>query len=183
MVSYSGIQQRANNTSRVASIQQYIKLLSAYAVQNGTYPTFTDGVCLGTGYTSGECTNSGLTQTFPTTATEQSTFNSQLSSVGKLPDFPKLNSSANGNGSEVGAFIYVRGTTNETPSRNHRLVYFLQGDNQDCGVARILRAVNGTTIIGTGAWGTGLSTVSPNNSNYGSGRTFCIVSLLNPNEF
>jgi len=182
IVAYNGIQQRASNTSRINSASQYIKLLSAYAVQNGKYPTFTDGACFGTGYTSSQCSNSGLSSTSPATVTEQLTFNSQLSSVGNIPNFAKLNSSATGNGSETGAFIYGLGTTNETPSRWYRLVYFLQGDNQDCGVQRVLRATDGTSAIGTGAYGTGIST-GPRNSNFNGGRTWCIISLLNPNEF
>lgn len=183
IVAYKGVQQRAANTSRIASVRQYIKLLSAYAVQNnGTYPSFTEGACFGTGYTNGECSNAGLSTTWPATTTEQPAFNSALSSVGTIPNYLKLNSSATSSGNEVGAFIYNRGTTNETPSRSYRLVYFLQGSNQDCGIERVLRATDGSTAIGTGAWGAGIST-GPRNSNYGSGTTYCFISLLNPNEF
>lgn len=181
-LAYSGVQQRAANTTRVHSAKEYIKLLSMYAIQNGNYPSFTEGACLGIGYTDGTCSNSGLSSSWPAAATVQPAFNTALASVGAIPDYLKLNSTASGQGNEVGAFLYNRGTTNESPSRSFRLVYYLQGNNQDCGVKRILRATDGVTAIGTGAWDAGIST-GPTNSNSNSGRTWCIVSLLNPNEF
>ena len=181
VTSFNGIQQRSRNASRLSSIQTYVKLLSLYAVQNGSYPTLANGACLGSGYASSTCTNASLTQTTPSTATEQSTFNTQLSTMGSLPDYPKLNSSASGSGDAVGAFMYTYGTTNETPARGHRIIYFLEGMNQDCGQSRIARNTDGS------AAGSGAYTIAVNlgykNSLYASDRTMCMLSLLNPNEF
>jgi len=182
VVAYTGIQERSSNTARIASIRQYITLLSLYATQNGTYPSFTEGACLGAGYTNSECSNSTLSGSWPATATEQIAFNTQLSSVGNLPDYKKLNDTATGSGNEAGAFMYQRIGTNETPSRLYRIVYYLQGSNKDCGIERVLRAVDGTSPIGTGAATVGLST-GPKNSNSNTGKTWCIISLLNPDEF
>ena len=180
IVAYNGIQQRARNSARVSSMQSYVKLLSMYATQNGTYPSFTDGACLGTGYTSGSCANSSIAS-HPSTTTEQSGFNTQLATIGRLPDYPKLNANANGSGNEVGAFIYVYGQTNEAIVRTYRLIYYLEGLNQDCGLARVSRNTDGS-MAGTGAW-TISATLGVTNTYYASGRTMCMISLLNPNEF
>ncbi len=57
IVAYSGIQQRANNTQTVTAVREYIKAISAYAAEEGHYPTWvTDdagsnaAACLGEGY-------------------------------------------------------------------------------------------------------------------------------------
>jgi prepilin-type N-terminal cleavage/methylation domain-containing protein len=181
VAAYNNIQQRARNSARVSTAQSYVKLLMLHATQNGTYPAFTNGACLGSGYTASTCTNSTLTSTYPSSATEQSAFNTQLASVGSIPNYPKLNTTASGNGSESGAFVYNYGVTNETPARGTRLIYFLEGENQDCGISRVSRNTDGS-MAGTGAW-----TVSPalgvKNTYYANGRTMCMISLLNANEF
>lgn len=181
IVAYNGIQQRARNSTRVSAMQSYVKLLTVYAIQNGAYPTFTNGACLGSGYTAGTCTNSSLSSTIPSSATEQGTFNTQLSIAGTLPDYPKLNAAATSSGSESGAFIYTYGVTNEAPSRGTRLIYFLEGENQDCVLSRVSRNTDGS-MAGTGAY-----TISPSlgvkNTYYAYGRTMCMISLLNASEF
>lgn len=48
IVAYNGIQERSRNTKTITGAKEYIKALSLYAVDNGSYPT---GVaCLGDGY-------------------------------------------------------------------------------------------------------------------------------------
>lgn len=180
VVAYNEIQQRARNATRVSAIQTYIKLLSVYAIQNNTYPSFTNGACLGTGYTGSSCTNSTLSQTVPSGATEQSTFNSGLSAFGNIPDYPKLESTGSKGGNESGAFIYNYGATNETPARTYRIVYFLEGMNQNCQQARIVRNTDGSAA-GTGAWQVTINGYI--NSGNTTGGTRCILSLLNPTEF
>jgi len=180
IVAYNGIQVRAQNSARVSSAKEYHKMLTSYAVQYGSYPAPTGGACLGGSYASGTCNLSGYTT--PATTSVQAAFNTELQKVAStLPDYPKLNSTGNASGSDVGIYLYNYGTTNESPSRSYRLVYFLQGDNQNCNLPRVIRNIDGS------AAGTGAYNVNPNagaiNSLYGGGATLCMISLLNPNEF
>ena len=58
IVAFNGIQQRSRNTQTISAAKDYIKAVSMYAADNGSYPAYT-GACLGTGYdyqgTSGQC--------------------------------------------------------------------------------------------------------------------------------
>lgn len=180
IVAYNGVQRRANNTSRIAAAKQYIKLLSVYAVQNGKYPDFTDGVCVGGAYQNDAC-DALKNGTVPTAATTQPTFDTALRSVGTLPGYPLLNAAGSGGGNEVGAFVYKYGQTNETPARYWRLVYYLEGNTQDCGLSRIIRNTDGSGA-GTGAYTVGTDSGAKFSGNAG-GATLCMVSLLNPDEF
>ena len=57
VVAYNGIQQRANNTTRVASGKQFIKLFQLYKATFGSYPPQlypqNAGFCLGSGFPAG----------------------------------------------------------------------------------------------------------------------------------
>lgn len=46
IVAYNSIQDRAAQTQTVAALSNYVKAISAYAVDNGTYPAF-QNACLG----------------------------------------------------------------------------------------------------------------------------------------
>jgi prepilin-type N-terminal cleavage/methylation domain-containing protein len=56
IVAYNGISVRAANTSRMAELRQWEKLLRLYYAQNGSYPVpsagFVGNYCLGTGFPS-----------------------------------------------------------------------------------------------------------------------------------
>lgn len=64
IVSYSGIQKRAQNTARAAEMSQVTKLIDLYRASKGTDPDFTNGakLCIGTGFPNGKCRdfNGGL---------------------------------------------------------------------------------------------------------------------------
>ena len=49
IVAYNGIQERSRNTQTMAGAKEYIKALSLYAIDNGSYPN-TGAACLGEGY-------------------------------------------------------------------------------------------------------------------------------------
>ena len=180
VIAYNGVQTRANNTSRINAAKQYVKLLSLYAVQNNSYPSLTDGACLGGTY-SGNICDAMKNGAIPNSVTVQNSFNAALQTVGNLPKYPLLNAAGSGSGNETGIFIYKYGVTNETPARNWRLVYWLQGGNQDCGLSRIIRNTDGSPA-GTGAWTTGVDS-GAKNSSYSGSLTVCMASLLNPDEY
>lgn len=54
IVAYNGMQQRANNTKTISAAGQWVKILSMYKVDAGSFPTGDAGVsCLGDGYGKG----------------------------------------------------------------------------------------------------------------------------------
>lgn len=56
IVTYRGVQNRANNASRLTEFNYWRKSFELYKIQNGTYPTMPDGgYCLGTGFPGGKC--------------------------------------------------------------------------------------------------------------------------------
>jgi len=56
IVSYSGSQKRAQNTSRVSELKAWQKSFVQYKATNGVYPDVPDGgYCLGTGFPSQKC--------------------------------------------------------------------------------------------------------------------------------
>lgn len=57
IVSYSGSQKRAQNTSRVAELKLWQKAFVQYKAANGVYPTGTDetGYCLGKNFPNQRC--------------------------------------------------------------------------------------------------------------------------------
>ncbi len=57
IVSYRGIQQKANTTKTAAAVQAYRKALLQYAGEKSSYPSAGGGHCLGEGYPNGKCYN------------------------------------------------------------------------------------------------------------------------------
>lgn len=58
IVAYNGIQTKARNQQMVAAASQAYKAISAYVVDNGSYPSSTSVSCVGSGYpidTTGLC--------------------------------------------------------------------------------------------------------------------------------
>lgn len=87
VVAYSGVQQRANNSARISEFNQWRELYEIYKVQNGTYPTMTNGgYCLGTGFPDAKCrdylANNGNTLTEASSVTLMD----KVKTVGSLPN-------------------------------------------------------------------------------------------------
>ena len=83
-VAYTGISSRAENVKTIAGVNQAVKLLSLYKVENGSYPSpGPTYVCIGSGYIGQVCstTTDGVTPQ----ASENSAFATALQSVGSLP--------------------------------------------------------------------------------------------------
>lgn len=93
VVAYNGVQQRARNTSRIAAAKGYVNLLSMYRTTNGSYPFTSGHYCLGTGFPDvnsdgvGDCYNAQTGDGWLTSV--NSTINTQLATIGTLPDSPK----------------------------------------------------------------------------------------------
>ena len=93
IVAYNGVRQRASNTSRIAAARGYVTLLSLYYTTNGTYPFTSGHYCLGNGFPDvnsdgvGDCYDALAGSTWFTSVS--SSVNTQLMTVGTLPDSPK----------------------------------------------------------------------------------------------
>lgn len=126
IVSYNGIQQRANNTARIAAAQQAIKLIKAYRATNGTIPV-TNSPCL-----TNVCTDFAGTPV----STDNSTLRNQLSTIGNAPAESKAA------GKYYGIWYNTRaaGATFDDSGASDRIVlimYWLDGLQQNCGVADV----------------------------------------------
>ena len=178
VVAYNGIQQRADNTKRVAAAREWYKRIQTYIAMNGTYPpgALNNHACLGTGYPTDldvnpdeDCLGTGNVK-HPNAA-----LNNALATLGPHPVFPpeKLVTTA-GIGTTAG--ISLRSVDALDPGTpNEKLIYpflyyWLKGSNQDC----ILRPV-ATSVTGGYTSSTGISTVA----NEG-GHTRCMILLPDP---
>ncbi len=122
IVAYNGIQQRARNTQVITGVETYNKALRSYHAINSAYPTA--GGCLGAGYPADQCwqgdsgthyTNSTLDSNLATVIQSKPTLATSLFSIGIT------------NNMRAGALY----STNTSP----RIVYYLKGTNQSCGIA------------------------------------------------
>lgn len=179
VVAYNGIQQRADNTRRVAAAREWYKRIQTYIATNGAYPpgALNNHACLGTGYpvdldgvlTDEDCLGTGNVK-HPNTA-----LNNALATLGPFPVFPpdKIVTTA-GIGTTAG--ISLRSVDALDPGTpNQKLIYpflyyWLKGPDQDC----VLRPV-AAIVTGGYTTGTGISTLA----NEG-GHTRCMILLPDP---
>lgn len=121
IVSYNGIQQRARNTQVIAGVQAYNKALRSYHAVNSAYPTATG--CLGANYPSDQCwqgdsgnigVNSTLDSNLASFIQAKPTLATSLFSIGIT------------NNMRAGAMFN---------STQNRIVYYLSGAGQPCGVS------------------------------------------------
>lgn len=179
IVSFNGIQNRAQNASKYQAVANYEKALSAYRTINSTYPAMgQSSVCLGLGYTDkvlgdgiGECGGSDYT------TREDATFNAALKQV--LSAIPaasnQLVTKENGE-TFVGATLtrwddfYVDGVMSP-----YFVQFVLNGSNQDCKVSGIVQVKQPENI-----WGQMERASTEKNTFYDSKSTTCVVALPNP---
>ena len=159
MAGYNSLQQRTNNTAKIAAINQIIKLIDLYTVQYGKFPSTSggSGICA---TVDGECTNSaGVANT---NTSGHSTLMTELRKVGTPPSVnqPAIN------GSYGVQYIYEPTATFNGDSAPVRIEYWLDGNNVNCGVKNISNNSTTTTISST----TGFTSSA-------SGRTTCWVRL------
>lgn len=157
MAGYNSLQQRSNNTAKIAAVNQLIKLIDLYTVQYGKFPVNTGYMCA---TQDGQCTNSSGTAI--TNTSGHSTLMAELRKVGTPPSVnqPAIN------GSYGVQYIYEPTATFNGDSAPVRIEYWLDGNNVNCGVKNISNNSTTTTISST----TGYTSSA-------SGRTSCWVRL------
>lgn len=161
VVAYTGIQQRATNSSIIASANQTVKLIQAYIAENGNYPFTGSVVCVVPG--SSTCTSGDVSRS------SNATLNNNLATIGTLPtSVPNARPGYTG-------IVYDH--TNSTSSRTLNgemlqlvIIYSLIGTNQHCGVSN---AVTGET------WNTFTHSTTGYYSSSG-GYTLCVVAVPEP---
>ena len=160
IVAYNGMQQKAKNTSMVASANQAIKLIKSYDALNGGFP-----------YSGSACVTTTCTDFSGATASQNSTLTDNLRSIGT----PPATVPTPGNGTYSGIWYNMRaaGATFDGQGASKRvmlLMYWLTGQNQDCGVADV--AVQG---VGE-AWGRSSTKYTANN--LGANTTACWIPII-----
>lgn len=133
IVAFNGVQQRAKNTQVVSGVNAYIKALGQYAVDNGAYPT-QGNVCLGAGYPSDQCW-AGPQGDRTVSMSLDTALNQYLRTKPVLAT--QLFSIGISTNNRAGA-VYVAGPA--------RIVYYLQGAGQDCGISRASGVTEGGVV-------------------------------------
>jgi prepilin-type N-terminal cleavage/methylation domain-containing protein len=178
IVAYNGIQQRADNTKRVAAAKEWQKRIIAYASSNGSYPpsALNNHTCLGTGNPTDldanpdeDCLGSGNVKH------PLASINTAYATLGTLPSFPtdKLVST-----SAIGttAGISMRSVDALDPgTANEKLLYpflyyWLKGTNQDCVLRPVAAVISGGYTTAT----------TPNTISNEGGLTRCMILMPDP---
>lgn len=122
IVAYNGIQQRARNAQVIAGVEAYNKALRSYHAVNSAYPT--TGGCLGANYPSNYCWQ-GTSGTHTINATLDGNLANFISNKPTLAT--SLFSIGIGDNMRAGALYSL--------STSPRIVYYLQGVSQACGIS------------------------------------------------
>lgn len=102
VVAYRGIQNRANNASRVSEYNHWRKSFEIYKAQNGTYPTMPDGgYCLGTGFPGAKCRDHLANNVNTLTETASVPLMDKIKTVSSIPQATHV--AVNGT---VGPYVY-----------------------------------------------------------------------------
>jgi len=107
IVAYTGIQQRAKNSSRIAVGDQWVKAFKLYEAQNGTKPPSLESAatgtkfCLGTGFPVGgggvpRCQNVNGTDSNSPAESDNATLMAQLQTASNLPTTPPIRAPVTG---------------------------------------------------------------------------------------
>lgn len=161
IVAYTGIRQRAANTTIISAVNQSLKAIQAYVVVNDVQPYVTSGngiICI--------TTISGCRGSFGASYGSNAGFVSKMDSIASLPlSIPNTSNVSNGI-----LYQYNAAHTFNGVSQPVRLLFWLNGTSQNCGVPNVI-ASEGTAAI--------TSTTGYTVANEG-GKTRCIVSVSGP---
>lgn len=155
IVAFNGVQQRASNTSRIQAANQVIKLVKLYQFENSRYPN-TSAVCA---TVDNQCSNyAGVSITTDNTNTLNN-----LRTFGQPPQSVPRQA---GNYYGITLDIYSPRTIYGDPARDMLLMYWLEGEGQDCK-NEVVRDTGGNVFE---------ASLNPYTST-GSGKTTCWVGI------
>ena len=164
IVAYTGIQQRANNTAIINAVSQSIKAIHAYVADKDTYPySLASGervICI---TTASSCQGSS-----GNAIASDSGFVTRMNTIGTLPlSVPNTSTTKNGVIYQYNSVYTFKGE-----SQPLRIVYWLNGIGQNCGVSNVL----GSDVLAANASTTGYTVANQD----ASGKTRCVVSVAGP---
>lgn len=130
VVSYNGIQKRAQNSAIMLEFRAWKQAFALYKASMGGYPAMPDNThyCLGTGFPNGKCRDYLANNTNTYTEADSVGLMNQLRQVIQIPSAPKypvngtvgpyvtFNQSNNG---FVGMTIVLHGTSTECPNQTN----------------------------------------------------------------
>ena len=160
LVTYNGIQQRANNAAIIDAASKSLRMIQAYIAANDKYPYTENGtyVCI---------TTAVVCKRNSPAINGNATFEANIATVGTLPrTVPLVSSIRSGITYEYDSARTVDGILQPAI-----LEYYVFGVNSDCG--RVALNSNGTIITtSTNHYTTG--------DVGGSGATFCVITIPGP---
>lgn len=164
IVSYNGIQQRANNTAIINAASQSLKLVQGYIAANGTYPLVSNNGATSSCLT----TNTVCHQENVNANVVDNTMIANIATIGILPnEVPTVDSDKSGI-----MYWYTPSRTMDGSSQPAILVYFLTGKNQQCGLPGVARENGGSDVLVTSTTGY--------TRNSGTQATLCRVTVSGP---
>lgn len=157
LVTYAGIQQRANNTAIIDAASKSVRVIQAYITANGAYPSATS-LCITT--TSG-CATTGAYG-------GNTAFDNAMASIGTLPRAIPMT------GTDHMGIIYRYSATRTMNGTAQPLVlfYWLFGVGQQCTLSGITDSPSDTMFPSS----TGYTSANDTST----GKTLCVVSIQGP---
>ena len=159
LVTYSGIQQRANNTAIIDAASKSIRVIQAYIAANDAYPS-TTSLCITT--TSG-CATTGA-------YTGNTAFENAMATIGTLPRTIPMT------GADHVGIIY-RYSASRTMNGSKQpvvLFYWLFGVSQQCSLPGITDSPGDVMLTSSAGY------TSANDTS--TGKTLCVVSIPGPSS-
>ena len=152
IVAYNGIQQRSRNTQRIAAAKEWQKIITSYTSVNGAYPPgFPSHDCLGTGYETNWDSNPDEDCAWSDNIKHPFTNNlNAYKTIASFPNYPTARQSLNSS-MWVGGISLRAGEALDPSGANKlqypTLLYWLDGNNQDCVLRPIVTEVSGGIVV------------------------------------
>ena len=160
LVTYNGIQQRANNAAIIDAASKSLRMIQAYIAANDKYPIATS-LCI--------TASSGCANSTGTTIPANSTFDTNIAAIGTMPkSIPTSGSDRYGI-----IYDYMSNRTMNGLAQPYALLYYLQGINQQCGVTGVTDSFGPTMFTSSAGYTSG-------NSGGTSGKTACVITIPGP---
>lgn len=139
IVAFTGVQQRARNTQVISGTKAYHSAFLQYATINNRYPAAQ--ACLGAGYPNDVCWNDTAAPTSGSNGRVVAATDAELATVlgGAKPTLATQLFS-------IGISTYERAGAFYQTSPSARIVYYLQGINQDCSISGATRVNEGNVV-------------------------------------
>lgn len=178
VVAYTGIQQRASNTVRVAAAKEWVASIEQYIAANSAYPANLSTFCIGesniTDFDVDPDVDCGVSNNIKKNSTTNTTaFNNGIKTLrSSLPVFPgkpvQITSTTQGSGMLFRAQD-IYDISGENVANYPTLIFFLEGADQDC----VLRPL-------ATAYGGGNFTKATGKNSHSDIGTACRVMLRDP---